>query len=272
MKKLYRKRFDENNHFWFFVFHENYPFLRFVVDFSTLRSEQVEHFGNGNAIQRRKVRRKRAAAADNYPHSFVTFNSRLYRYEIEFLILQSGGEHASSILILSFAAWSRSYSWKYFKFQRWKRKERISIFSISSFTLRSSKLSTRFIEKYFQINRVKLREFIKECQILPLLSFDKLFIREKKRCLIHQLDSKSYPNTFLFDLVFLKRSLATNHITFSISRHCIDKIGKRTKTKLQKWLSSSLDKTCSPRGCAFVKINWPMDNFALVVFLRRISI
>lgn len=204
--------------------------------------------------------------------SFVTFNSRLYRYEIEFLILQSGGEHASSILILSFTAWSRSYSWKYFKFQRWKRKERISIFSISSFTLRSSKLSTRFIEKYFQINRVKLREFIKECQILPLLSFDKLFIREKKRCLIHQLDSKSYPNTFLFDLVFLKRSLATNHITFSISRHCIDKIGKRTKTKLQKWLSSSLDKTCSPRGCAFVKINWPMDNFALVVFLRRISI
>lgn len=81
---------------------------------------------------------------------------------------------------------------------------------------------------------IKIREFIKECQILPLLSFDKLFIREKKRCLIHQLDSKSYPNTFLFDLVFLKRSLATNHITFSISRHCIDKIGKRTKTKLQK--------------------------------------
>lgn len=261
MKKLYRKRFDENNHFWFFVFHENYPFLRFVVDFSTLRSEQVEHFGNGNAIQRRKVRRKRAAAADNYPHSFVTFNSRLYRYEIEFLILQSGGEHASSILILSFAAWSRSYSWKYFKFQRWKRKERISIFSISSFTLRSSKLSTRFIEKYFQINWVKLREFIKECQILlDKLSLDKPFIREEKRYLIHQLDPKSYPNIPLRSRLPKTILRYESHNIFDISTasitHLSIRSGKGRKGSCKSDNAASRITFVFPsRGCAFVKIN-----------------
>lgn len=108
---------------------------------------------------------------------------------------------------------------------------------------------------------IKIREFIKECQILlDKLSLDKSFIREEKRYLIHQLDPKSYPNIPLrsrFSKTILRHE---SYNIFDISTasitHLSIRSGKGRKGSCKSDNAASRITFVFPsRGCAFVKIN-----------------
>ena len=108
---------------------------------------------------------------------------------------------------------------------------------------------------------IKLREFIKECQtLLNKLLLDKPFIREEKRCLIHQFDSKNYPNIPLrsHPPKMIPRHEESHNI-FDISAsitHPSIRSGKGRKGSCKNDNAANRITFVFPsRGCAFVKIN-----------------
>lgn len=130
----------------------------------------------------------------------------------------------------------RSYSWKYFTFQRWKRKKicRIEFFSISS-----SKLSIRFIDlpphksnisKLIKATKILSINSFKECQT-PLITHCLINHSSAKRDARNQLDSKSYNSqTFLSRPSKARTDIAHHHkfsnfSTCRIDKWSIDKIG-----------------------------------------------
>lgn len=128
----------------------------------------------------------------------------------------------------------RSYSWKYFTFQRWKRKK-ICRSSFSPFLLRNylyDLLIFHHIE-YFQINQatkiLSINSF-KECQT-PLITHCLINHSSAKRDARNQLDSKSYNSqTFLSRPPKARTDIAHHHkfsnfSTCRIDKWSIDKIG-----------------------------------------------